>query len=198
MKDGGEVRQVSKWANRFISAAIIQGALAAGLTAYLLFEGIFGAPAASRIVAGGGAGTWLTVGYLGYLIFGLLAVAVTALFYRHIEVDLGKPYRGLTNLLAWGHLILLNVGVVGATWLMMHAGYRGGAAGLSTSVGGLGWNFGQIHEQIMSVYPPYIAGFIAVALVGALMGGLGYVLAWVRSPAPALAGMVTMGPSQEG
>ncbi len=201
MKEGGEVRQVSKWANRFILAAIIQGGLASGLTAYLLYEGTYGVPAASRIVAGGGAGTWLTVGYLGYLIFGLLAVAVTALFYRHIEVDLGKPYRGLTNLLAWGHLILLNVGVVGATWLMMHAGYRGGAAQLPTSFGGLGWTgdkAGLVHEQIMQYYPPYIAVFIAVALVGALMGGLGYVLAWVRSPAPALAGMVTLGPSQEG
>ena len=41
----------SKWANRFMVAAIIQGALAAGLTSYLLYEGVYGTPAASRIVA---------------------------------------------------------------------------------------------------------------------------------------------------
>jgi hypothetical protein len=166
---------MGKWANRFVVAAIVQGALAAGLTAYLLYQGVFGTPAASRIVAGGGAGTWLTAGYLGYLSLGVLAVAVTALFYRHIEADLGRPYRGLSHWLAWAHLVLMNVGVVGATWLMMYAGYIGGAAALPKSGGGLGFNPGQVHE-ILAGFPPYIAAFMSVGLVGALLGGLGYVL----------------------
>ena len=70
----------SKWANRFVIAAIIQGALAAALTSYLLYQGVWGFPAASRIVAGGGAGTWLTVGYLVYIVLGPISAAVTALF----------------------------------------------------------------------------------------------------------------------
>ncbi len=180
MNPEGEVRRISKWANRFILAAVVQGALFVGLTAYLLYQGVYGSPAASRIVAGGGAGTWLTVGYLGYMTLGVLAVAVTALFYRHIERDLGKPYGRLTGSLAWVHLFLMNIGVTVSTWLMMHAGYRGGAAALPTVVGGLGWNFGQVHEQILQYYPPYIAAFMAVGLVGALVGGLGYLLAWLR------------------
>ncbi len=176
--------QRSKWANRFVIAAIIQGALAAVLTSYLLYEGLWGTPQASRIVAGGGAGMWLTVGYLVYIPLGPIAAAVTAQFYQHIESTRQKPYTGLSNILAWGHIVLMNVGVVGATWLMMNAGYRGGAAALSTSVGGLGWTSLQVHADIMQYYPPYIGVFIAIAILGALAGGLGYVLAWRRSIRP--------------
>ncbi len=179
MKQTSEGMKVSKWANRFILAAIVQGALFVGLTGYLLYEGVYGSPAASRIVAGGGAGTWLTVGYLGYMTLGVLAVAVTALFYRHIELDLGRPYRRLPGFLAWAHLVLMDVGVTASTWLMMHAGYRGGAAAIPTALGGGGLTQLQIHEQIMSAYPPYIAAFMAVGLVGAVAGGVGYVLAWL-------------------
>ncbi len=168
----------SKWANRFVIAAIIQGLLTAALTTYLLYEGVYGTPAASRIVAAGGAGTWLTVGYLVYIVLGPIAVAVTALFYQHIEAHLAKPYTGFSRGLAWIHLVLMNIGVVGATWLMMSAGYRGGAAALPAAVGGLGWNPLQVHTDIMQYYPPYIAVFIAIALVGAIAGGLGYVIAW--------------------
>ncbi len=176
--------QRSKWANRFVIAAIIQGALAAALTSYLLYEGVWGVPAASRIVAAGGAGMWLTVGYLVYIPLGPIAAAVTAQFYQHIETIQQKPYRGLSNVLAWGHIVLMNVGVVGATWLMMNAGYRGGAAAIPTSQGGLGWTGLQVHTDIMQYYPPYIAVFIAIAIVGALAGGLGYVLTWRRAIRP--------------
>jgi hypothetical protein len=177
------VQQSSKWADRFIKAAIIQGALAAVLTSYLLYEGLWGTPAASKIVAGGGAGTWLLVGYLVYVPLGPIAAAVTALFYQHLEAHMQKPYTGLTNLLAWGHIVLMNVGVVGATWLMMNAGYRGGASTFPVSQGGLGYsgaNAGLVHANIMVGYPPYIGAFIAIAIVGALAGGLGYVLNWRR------------------
>lgn len=178
----------SKWANRFVMAAIIQGAFAAALTVYLLYQGVFGVPAASRIVAGGGGGTWLTVGYLVYIPLGPIAAAVTALFYQHIEATLEKPYTGLRNLLAWGHIVLMNVGVVGATWLMMNAGYRGGALALSLATSNPTMSARDIstavHGQVMVGYPPYIAVFIAIALVGAISGGLGYVLAWRRTMKP--------------
>ena len=72
------VSPTSRWANRFIIAAIVQGALAAGVTSYLLYDAVYGSPGPARIVAGGSAGTWLTVGYLGYIMLGPLAAAVTA------------------------------------------------------------------------------------------------------------------------
>ncbi len=175
----------SKWASRFIFAALVQGALALGLTAYLLYQAVFGVPAASRIVAGGGAGTWLTVGYFGYLLFGVLGTVAMALVYWHLEATLRKPYGRKAGILAWLHLVLWNVGVLGATWLMMHAGYRGGAAALPEAVGGLGWNAGQIHTLILAAYPPYIAAFLAVAVAGAFLGLLGYAITWARATAEA-------------
>ena len=189
MSAKAEVPQASKWATRFMLATIIQGALAIGLTAWLLYSAVFGVPAASKIVAGGSAGTWLTVGYLGYLIAGLVATAGAAFFYQFIEVRLRKPLKGFTNALAWAHLFLWNIGVVGATWLMMHAGFRGGAAQLSVANGGLGWTGAQaglVHSQIMAAYPPYIAVFFAVALLGALLGLAGFAVTFAR-PAKAVA-----------
>ncbi len=167
-----------KWANRFVMATVLQGVLAIGLTAFLLYEAVFGVPSASRIVAGGGAGTWLTVGYLGYLMLGVVAMAMMAFVYRHLEVHIGKAYRRWSSAIAWAHLVLWNVGVVGATWLMMYAGYIGGSGALSTTAGGGGLNPGQVHE-ILVPFPPYIAAFMAVALLGAIAGGLGYLAVWI-------------------
>ncbi|MCS7127513.1 MAG: cbb3-type cytochrome c oxidase subunit I [Thaumarchaeota archaeon] len=94
-------------------------------------------PEVSRVIAFGSAGTWFTVGYTTYLIVGVVAMAVTALFYHYIENVLGKPYTGIANTFAWLHLVLMNVGVVGATWMMI-GGYQGGAAMLPPAVGGGG------------------------------------------------------------
>ena len=115
----------SRWANRFIIAAIAQGALAVGVSAYLLYDAVYDTPGAAKIVASGGPGTWLTAGYLGFIVLGPLAAAVTSLFYQHLEVYLRAPYGGLSNVLAWLHIVLMNVGVVGATWIMMNGGWRG-------------------------------------------------------------------------
>ncbi len=183
LKQEFAIPPMSRWANRFIIAAIVQGALAAGLTGYLLASGIgwLGGVAASKIVAAGGAGMWLTVGYMMYIILGPIAVAVTALFYQHLETGLQTPYTGWTRLLAWAHILLMNIGVVGATWLMMNSGFLGGSAAQPVSQGGLGWTSLQVHQNIMQYYPPYIAAFIAVAIAGAFFGGLGYVIIWRRS-----------------
>lgn len=168
----------SKWANRFIIAAIVQGAIAAGVTAFLLYDGVYGTPGAARIVASGGPGTWLTAGYLGFIMFGPLAAAVTSLFYQHIEVHLGSSYKGLSNILAWLHIVLMNVGVIGATMIMVYGGWKGGSLALSISPSNPSSAYLQVHEQVLAPLPPYIAAFVAIALVGALAGGLGYILAW--------------------
>src|SRR5881296_493752 len=134
------VSPTSRWANRFIIAAIVQGALAA---------------------------------------------AVTALFYQHLEVNLRAPYKGWPNALAGLHLVLMNVGVVGATWLMMNGGYRGGALTITLEAQNPTWSIGQVlgqvHVQVLSGYPSYIAPFVALAIVGAFAGGLGFVAVWRRA-----------------
>jgi len=161
-----------------MKASLVQVILATAVTVYLLFQGIFGTPAASRIVAEGGAGTWLPFGYFAFVILGPIAMMASAFFYRYLEVDLKKHVDKRAGILAWGHMVLWNIGVVGATLLIMNAGYRGGAATLPVSQGGLGLTAEQVHAQIMSAYPPYIAFFAAVAVLGALAGILTAAMTW--------------------
>lgn len=175
----------STWASRFIAAAIIHGALAAILTLYIVVGQIFFLkPEPSRVIAFGSAGQWFTVGYVTYLIVGVIGVAVTAVFYYYLEGALGKKFTGFSSLLAWMHLVLMNVGVIGATWMMMVGGYLGGAAMLPPDVGGLGWNPGQVHVNIFYGiplgYPFWITVFIIILCVGVFAGGLGYIITWRR------------------
>jgi len=176
----------SKWANRFVITAIVQGALAAAATAFLLYDSQYGTPGAAKIVAGGGAGNWLTVGYLGFIIFGPLAAAVTSLFYQHLESNLRAPYTGISNVFAWLHLVLMNVGVTGATWLMWMGGWR--AVNFISTTGSSPFCKANptdpscsVHVQVLGPLVQPIAVFAIVALLGAFAGGVGYVMAWRRS-----------------
>jgi len=125
------------------------------------------------------------MGYLAFIMFGPLAATITSLFYQHIEVFRHTAYKGSTTLLAWLHLILMNVGVVGATFIMMNGGYRGGALTISLQTANptmpLGQILGQVHVQVLSGLPPYIAAFTLVAILGALAGGIGFAIMWRRS-----------------
>jgi hypothetical protein len=163
-----------KWAGRFIWAAIIQGAIITVVTILIVepwsFFNISSYYSPSKVIAGGGGGTWLFTGYVLYLVVGVVAVAVTALFYFYFEGVLGKVYRGTTNLLAWGHCILMNVGVAGSMLLMMYGGY---IAGYDTSIGLTGE---QIHVNDLGPLTNPIGALILVAALGVLLGGLGFVL----------------------
>ncbi len=171
-------RITSKWSNRFIWAAIIQGLAATLVTIPIVLPWV--RPSVAMIMAGGSAGTWFTVGYLSYVTVGVIAVAVTALFYHHFEVDMGKPYTGAANYLAWVHLILMNVGVAAAAGLLMYGGYYGGGAMLPTAEGGLGWTTGQVHVNILSPLVNLVGYGIITAAIGVLAGGLGYLVNYFR------------------
>jgi hypothetical protein len=163
-----------KWAGRFIWAAVLQGLLAVIVTILIIeplsYFGINWYYSPSKVIAGGSAGTWLFTGYISYLVVGVIAVAVTAVFYFYIEGVMGKVYGGLTNYLAWAHYILMNVGVAGAMFLMMWGGYMGGrgiAEGLTPY---------QVHVQYLSQLVNPIGAFIILAALGAVLGGLGFIL----------------------
>jgi hypothetical protein len=171
----------SKMAGLFLYAAIIQGAIAAGVT----FLGAYGSQihllpmSVAMVIASGGSGSWFNMGYLVYLIVGVVAMAVTSLFYFYIETVLGKTYKGLTKILAWLHLVLGNVGVAGASLCAMWGGYWGTQIAAPTANGGQGLPAINTHLTLLIVELP-IAIFIAVALLGFFAGGLGYLLA-IRS-----------------
>jgi heme/copper-type cytochrome/quinol oxidase subunit 1 len=169
----------SKMAGLFLYAAIIQGAIAAVIT----FLGGFGDQigllpvSAARVIASGEAGTWFTVGYLTYLIVGVVAIAVTSLFYFLIETVQGKVYKGVSKALAWVHLVLGNIGVAGAAILAMAGGYLGGAAMQPAKYGGMAWSTGQVHVSILQYYSEPIAAFLLLGIIGFFAGGLGYLIA---------------------
>jgi hypothetical protein len=169
-----------KWASRFIWAAVIQGFFAVVATVLIMEPlSIFGINwyfSPSKVIAGGSGGTWLFTGYISYLVVGVVATAVTAVFYFYIEGVQGKVYHGLTNILAWGHLVFMNAGVAMSTFLMMWGGYLAGWALAQTSSGGLGYTTLQVHEHILGRLVDPIGAFILLAALGALLGGLGFVL----------------------
>jgi len=137
-------QEPSKMAALFLYAAIIQGAIAAFVT----FLGGFGDQiglypvAVSRVIASGEAGTWFIMGYVMYIIVGVVAMAVTSLFYFFIESVQGKVYKGEAKALAWTHLLLANVGVAGTAILAMVGGYLGGVAMQPTQFGGMAYSTG--------------------------------------------------------
>ena len=170
-----------KWAGRFIWAAILQG-LAFTVATILVLDPLqyvtgnadYYSPA--RVIASNGAGTWFFTGFISWLVVGVIATAVTAIFYYYIEDVRGKVYKGFTSLLAWGHLLFMNVGIAGAMIIMTYQGYLAGVAAAPASSGGGGLNSGQIHEQILGWTTDPIGGLILLACIGALLGGLGYLL----------------------
>ncbi len=167
---------LSGWPGRFMAGAIVQGAALVALTAILVIGSVsFMKPDVARVIAGGGAGTWFTFGYLMYIAVGVVSVAVSALFY-HLLVGTRK----ISNLLAWTHLILMNVGIAAAAGMMMYAGYAGGAAALPAAVGGQGLDSAHVHE-IIAPYVQPIGASILLALVGVVAGGAGYLKAYRKA-----------------
>ena len=195
----------SKWAGRFVAAAIIQGAIAFVIMTVLLAISVLGAvgvsglgPSPGRIVAGGdscsvritdnatmtgtatcsNASNWFIVGMIGYALVGVLGIAVSALFYQYLESTLGAPYSGWRNLTAWLHLLVGGGGSSAAALLAAYGGYMGGAALLPVGSGGLGQNPGFVHVNILNPLSLPITALMALGLLGFFLGGVGYVTAW--------------------
>jgi hypothetical protein len=169
-----------KWASRFIWASIIQGVIAVVATVIIVepltYFNINWYYSPSKVIAGGGGGTWLFTGYVLFLVVGVVATAVTAIFYSYIEGTLGKVYHGLTDYLAWGHLIFMNVGVALSMILMMWGGYLAGWASAPVSGGGLGYTGEQVHVTYLGQLVNPIGGLVLLAAIGAILGGLGFII----------------------
>ena len=166
-------------AGRFLYAAIVQGAIAAFITFVSAIGDQIGLypVAVARVIAGGEPGMWFVMGYLTYLIVGVIGMAVTSLFYFYIETVLGKGYSGAAKALAWMHLVLGNIGVAGAAILAMIGGYLGGAGMQPANSGGQGWTTYQVHIHVLSHLEYPITAFILIAVIAFTLGGIGYILA---------------------
>ena len=170
----------SKWASRFIWAAVIQGLIVTVVTVLIVeplsYFNINWYFSPSRVIAGGGGGTWMFTGYILYLVVGVVGVAVTAIFYFYIEGIMGKAYNGISNVLAWGHFLFMNIGVAGSMLLMIWGGYMAGYAGTAVSAGGLGYTDEQIHVHYLGQLTNPIGALVLLAALGAILGGLGFIM----------------------
>jgi hypothetical protein len=190
MADAGSV-----WARRFIWTALIQGTIMFALTMVLLIVDIVafvsptpGLTSPESVIATGSAGTWFTIGYLGYLIVPVVGSGLSALFYHYIEVVLGRPYRGGMNTLAWAHLLLGNAAIGAALGLLMYGGYFGGAAMVPVDLGGGGQSAEWVHEHILGGLTAPISTLFLVGALGPLFGGIGFVRAFRERPAASASG----------
>ena len=113
-----------------------------------------------------------------YIVVGVLGAGVSSLFYHHVEVVMGKRYVGGANALAWIHLLLMNVGIAGATWTMICAGYLGGVELWPTNQGGLGWSIEQVAEQVVTQFLPIVGLMLLLTGIGVLAGGIGFLITY--------------------
>ena len=178
----------SAWAGRFIGLTFILGAVAWVIIAVLVLGNVLAGmnnyalgPASSRIVAGGGAGSWFVMGLLSYLLIGIVGIGLSALFYQHLEGTMGAPLTGWRNIGAWIHLVLGGIGAAAAALLMTWGGFLAGAALLATNQGGGGHDVAYVHANILNPIVVPIAILMGVALLGYLIGGIVLSAAWMAA-----------------
>jgi hypothetical protein len=169
----------SVWSNRFIIAAIVQGTVITGLmlafvAAQTLTSGINVIEFLSLSFEG--PAKWIFLGYIFYMIL-VVATAVSAVFYNHLEISMGRKIRGFRSVLAWVHLVGMNVGGAAATITMIFAGLAGsGVLGLILG----GSDSLQPNTAIMDQFIAPIATFTGMLSIGMISGGLAYVMTYLR------------------
>lgn len=124
----------------------------------------------ARIVAGGSVGTWLTLGYLLYLVAGVMGTAAWGGIYGLIS---SNPHRSnFSDKLATAHFILYNLGVVGVTWPMGYVGFIGGSLLLAGRAA-------EIHPAIVGFVLP-IGVSVAIGVLSTIIGAINILLSLMK------------------
>jgi hypothetical protein len=110
----------------------------------------------------------------------VVAIAVTSTFYHHLEIDMRKSIRGIKSVLAWIHLIGMNVGGAATTLTMIFAGLIGSGI-LSVITGGTS-SVSQLQPNvgIMVQFIPPISAFAGLLSVGVISGGIAYITTYLQ------------------
>jgi hypothetical protein len=169
----------SAWSNRFILAAIVQGAVITGLT--LAFVAAQMLNSGTNIIeflslSFEGPAKWIFLGHISYMIL-VVAIGVTAVFYNHLEVGMGKQIKGFRSVLAWVHLAGMNVGGAATTIVMIFAGLAGSGV-LGVILGAT--DSLQPNEAIMDQFITPIAIFTVMLSLGLIAGGLTYIATYLQ------------------
>ena len=175
-----------KWTQRFLLTSIIQGAIAVSLTIMLaafvistpyagyLISSILDNPSIGYIEITALAGLGL------YFLAGVLGTGVASFFYHYFESHLGKNFDGLTNGLAWIHLIMTNIGVSFASLTMIYAGYIGDLTIFPKEIGGFGMSAIQASNNLLNQFIVPVGAMLLVVSIGAICGGLGFIITFVK------------------
>lgn len=168
----------STWGNRFIISAIVQGGIVTILAMSMVgVQAVFTKVNLIQFLSTSfeGPAKWVFLGLMFYLIL-IVAIAVTAVFYNHLEVNLKRRISSRTRILAWIHLIGMNVGGTGTTLLMVVAGLSGSGVLELFSTG----QIGKPNLAVMDSFIQPIGLFIGALAIGSLCGGLAYTSAYLR------------------
>jgi hypothetical protein len=171
-------KKPSPWGNRFVLSAIIQGAVITGLTVSLiLMQAIFSEVSLIEFLSLSldGPAKWFFFGYFMYITL-VVTIAITAIFYNHLESNLGKSVRGSKNKLAWIQLVGMNVGGAATTILLIVAGFVG--TGFVSFAEGE-QNQAQYLTDIVKIP---VAVFALVFATGMIAGGIAYVTTYLGGP----------------
>ena len=85
-----------------------------------------------------------------YFLAWVLSTGGTSFFYHYFELHFGKNIDGLTNGLAWIHLIMTNIGVSFASITMIYAGYIGDLTIFLKEIGGFGITAMQASQIVLN------------------------------------------------
>jgi hypothetical protein len=123
-------------------------------------------------------GTWLLFGYLIFLVIGVMGTLGWGLVYYFRSKLFNKSE--VNGTLTWLHLVLFEIGILGATSLMAAIGYVGGshiAAGASAVVAAQAVAQNIIPplssdpNSVLNDMPPVVeAVFIGIGILGSLVG----------------------------
>mgnify|MGYP001048091516 CR=1 FL=1 len=162
------------WSKRFGAVALLNALVA---IVWLTFP-IIVDTRISRTIAGGSVGTWGFLGFLLFLIVGVVGFAGFASLYYIIP----KATGGAVNrVLAWLHLVLMEVGTLAGTTLLGYAGYIGGITILDETAKGTASKEipAIVHSKIGFVVEP-VAASALLASLGVLLGVVALFMSYRR------------------
>jgi len=167
-----------RWVDRFIIAAIIQGGIITAMAFMVVgFQVTFTDVNIMQYLSLSfeGPAKWFFIGIIFYLII-VVAIAVTALFYNHLEINLKRKFSGGMKALAWIHLIGMNVGGAGAMLYMIFAGLAGSGVLSLFTEGALG----RQDPAIMDSFIEPIGAFVGLLGIGVICCGIVFIIAYTR------------------
>jgi hypothetical protein len=175
---GSEETASSLWTNRFLKSAIVQGSIVTGLAIIFVLGQMLYSSSALNIIqflslSFEGPAKWLFLGYILYIILAV-AIATTALFYNHFEVNMHKSIRGYKSVLAWVHLIGMNIGGACVTIAMIFAGLIGSGIFTVVASGGVTVQLKPNTEAMAQFILP-VSLFAAVLVIGTIAGGIVFI-----------------------